>query len=82
MASVHYPPATATVVGGQRDITLLYSIPSGGDFYLGETAVAVTGVDSAGDLAQCTFSVFVVYEGKSCSMSLIHNTGNTTIRGV
>ena len=59
--SVQYPNATA--VGGQGDIILLYSIPSGGDFYLGETIVAVTGIDSTGAVAQCTFPIFVVYQG-------------------
>ena len=59
--SVQYPNATA--VGGQGDITLFYSIPSGDVFYRGETTVAVTGIDSTMEIAQCTFSVFVVYEG-------------------
>ena len=58
---MQYPNASA--VGGHGDITLFYSIPSGGDFYLGETIVAVTGVDSTAAVAQCTFPVFVVYEG-------------------
>ena len=60
---VHYTNARA--VGGQGYITLFYSIPSGGDFYLGETTVAVTAVDSTRVVVQCTFPVFVAYQGKA-----------------
>ena len=68
--SVQYPDATA--VGGVGDITLHYSIASGGDFSLGETVVSVIGVDSAGTIAQCTFPVFVVYEGIVNMLQMIY----------
>ena len=70
---VHYPDATA--VGGQGDITLVYSIPSGSDFYLGETTVAVTAVDSTDHSSHCTFPVFVVFEGMDLFPELIQDEG-------
>ncbi|WP_224366444.1 ELWxxDGT repeat protein [Hyalangium versicolor] len=56
-ATVQYPAATASDEGGSP--TLVYSQASGTHFAPGDTQVTVTATDSAGNTAQCSFTVTV-----------------------
>jgi len=56
--SVPYPEATATD-DAPGTPALVYSLPSGSRFPLGDTAVTVTATDVSGNKAHCTFHVRV-----------------------
>ena len=58
--TVYYdPPAQVTDNSGEN-VSLMYSIPTGGTFHVGTTAVTVTGMDASGNRGYCTFKVYVV----------------------
>jgi len=60
-AAVAWAPATATDdVTPPEGIEIRYGAPSGATFPLGETLVAATAIDAAGNRRSCTFGVTVV----------------------
>jgi parallel beta-helix repeat protein len=53
--------SSPTTSGGVAPVTVTTSLPSGGDYAVGETIVNASAVSADGQVAQCTFKVIVQY---------------------
>ena len=69
IVTANYPPAQATDNGGE-DVTLIYSIPTGGTFQAGTTVVTVTGVDVSGNRGHCSFKMYIVKCKFNCIITI------------